>query len=181
MLIFTSYCIDNFSHGIWILVSLQISAPHNESDKVARGGLDNMTLVEVCALRVFPHLPSNYFLWILTLQIDYLQVGPRFCLNPIKIFGGSFGGPTLYENPLYISPNQVSHILWSVLKNILPLCIYFYVCNLSWVMANIHWCGLLGSLLLFIIVDSGAEQTEKGRKVCEESQGEDEKKDARAR
>lgn len=35
------------------------------------------------------------------------QVGPRFCLNPIKIFGGSFGGPTLYENPLYISPNQV--------------------------------------------------------------------------
>jgi hypothetical protein len=28
-------------------------------------------------------------------------------LNPIKIFGGSFGGPTLYENPFYISPNQV--------------------------------------------------------------------------
>ncbi|BBH01823.1 Ribosomal RNA processing Brix domain protein [Prunus dulcis] len=35
------------------------------------------------------------------------QVGPRFCLNPIKIFGGSFGGPTLYENPFYISPNQI--------------------------------------------------------------------------
>lgn len=29
-------------------------------------------------------------------------------MNPIKIFGGSFGGPTLYENPFYVSPNQVS-------------------------------------------------------------------------
>lgn len=58
----------------------QISVPHNEIDKVDKGGLDKMTLVEV---------------------------GPRFCLNPIKIFGGSFGGPTLYENPFYVSPNQI--------------------------------------------------------------------------
>ncbi|XP_022753974.1 ribosome biogenesis protein BRX1 homolog 1-like isoform X3 [Durio zibethinus] len=58
----------------------QISVPHNESDKMIRGGLDKMTLVEV---------------------------GPRFCLNPIKIFAGSFGGPTLYENPFYVSPNQI--------------------------------------------------------------------------
>ncbi|XP_009789971.1 ribosome biogenesis protein BRX1 homolog 2-like [Nicotiana tabacum] len=40
-----------------------------------------------------------------------VEVGPRFCLNPIKIFGGSFGGsfggPTLYENPFYVSPNQI--------------------------------------------------------------------------
>ncbi|CAH2053634.1 unnamed protein product [Thlaspi arvense] len=47
----------------------QISVPHNETDKIARGGLDKMTLVE--------------------------------------IFGGSFGGPTLYENPFYVSPNQI--------------------------------------------------------------------------
>jgi hypothetical protein len=33
------------------------------------------------------------------------QVGPRFCMNPIKIFSGSFGGQTLYENPFYVSPN----------------------------------------------------------------------------
>ncbi|KAL4198206.1 hypothetical protein AMTRI_Chr03g139040 [Amborella trichopoda] len=64
---------------IWFR-NYQISVPHNEIDKVDRGGLDKMTLVEV---------------------------GPRFCLNPIKIFGGSFGGQTLYENPLYISPNQI--------------------------------------------------------------------------
>ncbi|KAJ8769695.1 hypothetical protein K2173_005298 [Erythroxylum novogranatense] len=34
------------------------------------------------------------------------QVSPRFWLNPIEIFGGSFGGPTLYENPFYVSLNQ---------------------------------------------------------------------------
>ncbi|TKY69609.1 Ribosome biogenesis protein BRX1 [Spatholobus suberectus] len=64
---------------IWFR-SYQISVPHNESDKLPRGGLDKMTLIEV---------------------------GPRFCLNPIKIFGGSFGGPTLYENPFYVAPNQI--------------------------------------------------------------------------
>ncbi|URD95172.1 ribosome biogenesis protein BRX1 [Musa troglodytarum] len=64
---------------IWFR-NYQISVPHNETDKVDRGGLDKMTLVEV---------------------------GPRFCLNPIKIFGSSFGGPTFYENPFYISPNQI--------------------------------------------------------------------------
>lgn len=26
----------------------QITVPHNESDKIARGGLDKMTLIEVC-------------------------------------------------------------------------------------------------------------------------------------
>eukprot|EP00494_Astrolonche_serrata_P019331 UN19534 len=64
---------------IWFR-NYQISVPHNEIDKVDKGGLDKMTLVEV---------------------------GPRFCLNPIKIFGGSFGGPTLFENPFYVSPNQI--------------------------------------------------------------------------
>ncbi|KAF3565051.1 hypothetical protein DY000_02018562 [Brassica cretica] len=58
-----------------------------EEDKVARGDLDKMTLVEV---------------------------GQRFCLNLIKIFGGKkknllevVGGPTLCENPFYVSPNQI--------------------------------------------------------------------------
>ncbi|KAG2426956.1 hypothetical protein HXX76_012741 [Chlamydomonas incerta] len=36
-----------------------------------------------------------------------VEVGPRFCLNPIKIFAGSFGGATLYDNPEYVSPNAV--------------------------------------------------------------------------
>ncbi|PNH10674.1 Ribosome biogenesis protein BRX1 [Tetrabaena socialis] len=40
-----------------------------------------------------------------------VEVGPRFCLNPIKIFSGSFGGPTIYDNPSYTSPNAVRSAL----------------------------------------------------------------------
>ncbi|XP_070051016.1 ribosome biogenesis protein BRX1 homolog 1-like [Nicotiana tomentosiformis] len=64
---------------IWFR-NYQISCPHTGTQKIDRGDLEKMTLVEV---------------------------GPRFCLNPIKIFGGSFGGPTLFENPFYVSPNQI--------------------------------------------------------------------------
>ncbi|WRT69642.1 uncharacterized protein IL334_006631 [Kwoniella shivajii] len=33
-----------------------------------------------------------------------VEIGPRFVLTPIRIFEGSFGGPTLYSNPEFISP-----------------------------------------------------------------------------
>jgi hypothetical protein len=36
-----------------------------------------------------------------------VEIGPRFVLNLIKIFQGSFGGPTLFENPHFESPNTV--------------------------------------------------------------------------
>ena len=36
-----------------------------------------------------------------------VEIGPRFVLNPIKIFGGSMSGTTLWENPHYISPNTL--------------------------------------------------------------------------
>lgn len=32
------------------------------------------------------------------------EIGPRFVLNPVKIFEESFGGDTLWENPSYVSP-----------------------------------------------------------------------------
>lgn len=32
------------------------------------------------------------------------EIGPRFVLNPVKIFSGSFGGETIWDNPHYISP-----------------------------------------------------------------------------
>lgn len=32
------------------------------------------------------------------------EVGPRFVLNPIKIFAASFSGQTLWENPKYVTP-----------------------------------------------------------------------------
>ncbi|KAJ8976194.1 hypothetical protein NQ317_002243 [Molorchus minor] len=36
------------------------------------------------------------------------EVGPRFVLNPfqVKIFSGSFGGVSLWENPNYVSPSK---------------------------------------------------------------------------
>lgn len=33
------------------------------------------------------------------------EIGPRFVLNPIKVFSGSFTGATLWENPHYITPS----------------------------------------------------------------------------
>lgn len=36
-----------------------------------------------------------------------VEIGPRFVLNPIRIFSGSLTGTTLWENPTYVSPNKV--------------------------------------------------------------------------
>jgi len=35
-----------------------------------------------------------------------VEIGPRFVLVPIRIFSGSMGGATLYQNPSYVSPNE---------------------------------------------------------------------------
>lgn len=36
-----------------------------------------------------------------------VEVGPRMCLNPIRIFAGSFRGQVLYDNPTFVSPNLI--------------------------------------------------------------------------
>ncbi|XP_015586783.1 ribosome biogenesis protein BRX1 homolog [Cephus cinctus] len=41
---------------------------------------------------------------ILTEDGGLAEIGPRFVLNPVKIFASSFGGETLWDNPNYISP-----------------------------------------------------------------------------
>ncbi|XP_046421230.1 ribosome biogenesis protein BRX1 homolog [Neodiprion fabricii] len=41
---------------------------------------------------------------ILTEDGALAEIGPRFVLNPVKIFTSSFGGETLWNNPYYISP-----------------------------------------------------------------------------
>lgn len=43
---------------------------------------------------------------ILTEDGALTEIGPRFVLNPIKIFEGSFGGITLWQNPFYITPGK---------------------------------------------------------------------------
>lgn len=40
-----------------------------------------------------------------------VEIGPRFSLLPVKIFGGSFGGETLYANEKYVSPNEARSAL----------------------------------------------------------------------
>jgi ribosome biogenesis protein BRX1 len=48
-------------------------------------------------------------MWLVCCVTGYvINSGPRFVLNLIKVFEGSFGGATLYENPNYITPNAVS-------------------------------------------------------------------------
>lgn len=39
-------------------------------------------------------------------ETQLIEIGPRFVLIPIRIFLGSFGGPTLYQNNAFVSPNE---------------------------------------------------------------------------
>ena len=41
------------------------------------------------------------------MKTSLVEIGPRFVLNPIRIFRGSFGGQTLYQNAQFVSPNAV--------------------------------------------------------------------------
>ncbi|KAG0225072.1 Ribosome biogenesis protein brx1 [Actinomortierella wolfii] len=40
-------------------------------------------------------------------DLQLVEIGPRFVMNPIRVFEGSFGGQTAFENPEFISPNVV--------------------------------------------------------------------------
>ena len=41
------------------------------------------------------------------MKTSLVEIGPRFVLNPIRIFRGSFGGQTLYQNEQFVSPNAI--------------------------------------------------------------------------
>jgi ribosome biogenesis protein BRX1 len=38
-------------------------------------------------------------------ETQLIEIGPRFVLIPIRIFMGSLGGPTLYTNQAFVTPN----------------------------------------------------------------------------
>lgn len=40
-------------------------------------------------------------------KLSLVEIGPRFVLTPIVILESSFGGPVIYENKEFVSPNQV--------------------------------------------------------------------------
>lgn len=48
---------------------------------------------------------------IITEDGGLAEIGPRFVLNPVKIFAGSFGGETLWDNPVYVSPAKYRQLL----------------------------------------------------------------------
>lgn len=45
------------------------------------------------------------------------EIGPRFVLQPIRIFQGSFCGETLWENPFYVTPAKTRRILKEKMKD----------------------------------------------------------------
>ena len=40
-------------------------------------------------------------------KLNLVEIGPRFVLTPIVILESSFGGPVIYENKEFVSPNQI--------------------------------------------------------------------------
>jgi ribosome biogenesis protein BRX1 len=40
-------------------------------------------------------------------SISLIEIGPRLVLTPIVMLEGSFGGPVIYENKEFVSPNQI--------------------------------------------------------------------------
>lgn len=55
------------------------------------------------------HIADNR-IWFRNFQIveedaSLIEIGPRFVLNPIKIFAGSFSGAVLWSNPNFVTPN----------------------------------------------------------------------------
>jgi ribosome biogenesis protein BRX1 len=40
-------------------------------------------------------------------SLSLIEVGPRFVLTPIVMLESSFGGPVIYENKEFVSPNQI--------------------------------------------------------------------------
>lgn len=40
-------------------------------------------------------------------KTELVEIGPRFVMTPIVILEGSFGGPVIYENKEFVSPNAV--------------------------------------------------------------------------
>lgn len=42
---------------------------------------------------------------------ELVEIGPRFVLNPIRIFSGSLCGATIYENPAFLNPNMIRRMM----------------------------------------------------------------------
>lgn len=64
----------------------------------------------------------DHRIWFRNYQIvqedgSLAEIGPRFTLNLIKIFDGSFGGPVLFSNTHYITPSKHRRIVKQAAEN----------------------------------------------------------------
>lgn len=65
---------------------------------------------------VFTFTMLDHRIWFRNYQIveedaSLVEIGPRFVLNPIKIFSGSFVGEVIYSNPHYVTPSAHRRVL----------------------------------------------------------------------
>lgn len=40
-------------------------------------------------------------------KLNMVEIGPRFCLNPVKILDGCMSGETIWQNENFITPNAL--------------------------------------------------------------------------
>merc|ERR1719237_1306547 len=65
---------------------------------------------------VFTFSVADDRIWFRNFQIveedgALAEIGPRFVLNPIKVFESSFSGQTLWDNPRYVTPTAKRSML----------------------------------------------------------------------
>ncbi|CAD7003890.1 ribosome biogenesis protein BRX1 homolog [Ceratitis capitata] len=63
----------------------------------------------------------DHRIWFRNFQIlsedgGLAEIGPRFVMNPVKIFEGSFTGKAIWENPNYVSPSRQRQMLKKAAK-----------------------------------------------------------------
>ncbi|EXJ91454.1 hypothetical protein A1O3_00002 [Capronia epimyces CBS 606.96] len=69
-------------------------------------GLDGKVWIRVYEIRESDHdKPSKEH--VKGADVSLVEIGPRFVLTPVVILEGSFGGPVIYENKQFVSPNQL--------------------------------------------------------------------------
>ena len=70
-------------------------------------GLDGKVWVRIYEIRESENAEKEVMPKEAKTSISLVEVGPRMVLTPILVLEGSFGGPVIYENKQYISPNQL--------------------------------------------------------------------------
>lgn len=61
-------------------------------------------------IKYFTSFPLFEMIQIVEEDGSLVEVGPRFCLNLVKIFDGPFSGAVIYTNPHYVAPNKMRRL-----------------------------------------------------------------------